>query len=268
MERLTHVDGRHVLRIERRLAHPPARVWRALITPAELSRWFPADVSGGFEPGGKLTFTFREEEAPPSDGQVVAFEPERVFAFTWEEDVLRWELAPDGEGSLLTLVHTFDDGPGAASFATGWVACIDVLDASLDGRPTAEPSAGWTAATHDHYLDAFGLREGVTETTPGGGWRVRFVRQLTKPVGTVWERLSAPDGLDPAGDRQEQAPTSLRYRWAGEPGATLGWELSPGPGGARAVLTVAGSAASPRSAEQAYRACRDRLDALAADLRA
>ncbi|GAA3392958.1 SRPBCC family protein [Cryptosporangium minutisporangium] len=273
---LTQDAGRYVLRIERRLAHPPARVWRALVTPAELSRWFPADLTGDLQPGGKLTFTFREEEAPPSDGTVVAFEPERLFEFRWEEDVLRWELTPIGDGCLLTLTHTFDDGPGAASFATGWVACLDVLAASLAGEPTDEPSKGWVAATHDRYVEAFGLREGVTEST-GTGWQVRFVRQLTKPPADVWTQLSGPDravregalldGLPPARDAETDEPASLRYGWGDDPNATVGWELAPGPGGARAVLTVAGPTTSDVAAEQAYRAARDRLDTLAAQLR-
>ena len=41
---LETIDGRRALRFERRLPHPPERVWRAVTEPAELARWFVAPV--------------------------------------------------------------------------------------------------------------------------------------------------------------------------------------------------------------------------------
>src|SRR6202012_5001916 len=41
---LTMIDGRPVLRFERRLRHPVATVWRAITDPAELAGWFPWQV--------------------------------------------------------------------------------------------------------------------------------------------------------------------------------------------------------------------------------
>ncbi|MFI5952417.1 SRPBCC family protein [Cryptosporangium sp. NPDC051539] len=240
---LSQADGRYVLRLRRHLAHPPARVWRALTTPEELRHWFPADLDGALEPGGVLTFTFREGEAPPSGGTVVALEPGHLFEFTWQDETLRWELAPDGGGTLLTFTHTFDDGPGAAGFAAGWVACLGALDAALSGTTT---SAGWSAELHDRFLDTFGLREGVLETTPAG-WRVRFVRQLTRPADVVEKVLA------------DMASTPGRT-----PLPDADWQFTPGPGGARAVLTVTGS---DTSADQAYADARRALDELAAQLR-
>ncbi|WP_170324100.1 SRPBCC family protein [Cryptosporangium phraense] len=230
--KLTRSGDRHQIRMERRFAHPRGRVWRALTSPDELTHWFPADVTFGDERA--LTFTFRDAEAPPSGGEVRACEPEHLFEFSWQGEILRWELAPDGPGCLLTFTHTFDDGPGAASFATGWTSCLDTLDATLSG--TTAP-AGWSAQLHDRLLDDFGLRDGVTEALPGGGWRVRFVRQLTQPVDVVRTIL---DGRPPA---------------AGD------WQLTPGPGGARATVTVTGSGTS---IDEAYADARRALDALAA----
>jgi uncharacterized protein YndB with AHSA1/START domain len=39
---LETIDGRPALRIERRLAHTVARVWRAVTEPDELAQWFVA----------------------------------------------------------------------------------------------------------------------------------------------------------------------------------------------------------------------------------
>ena len=35
-----------VLRYERRLAHPPQRVWRALTDDTDLAAWFPTTIEG------------------------------------------------------------------------------------------------------------------------------------------------------------------------------------------------------------------------------
>jgi uncharacterized protein YndB with AHSA1/START domain len=48
-----------VLRLERRLAHPVERVWRALTEPGELEHWFPGDLDvtrarGAADAGGAL----------------------------------------------------------------------------------------------------------------------------------------------------------------------------------------------------------------------
>ena len=41
---LHDVDGRMMLRFERRLAHPVSRVWKLVTTPEGLAQWFPARV--------------------------------------------------------------------------------------------------------------------------------------------------------------------------------------------------------------------------------
>src|SRR3954447_12743839 len=44
--RLEEHQGRWRLRFERRLAHPPERVWRAITEPDDLRAWFPFDIEG------------------------------------------------------------------------------------------------------------------------------------------------------------------------------------------------------------------------------
>jgi uncharacterized protein YndB with AHSA1/START domain len=140
---LLKIDGRHALRFERRLAHPVEKVWRALTEPGEMSRWFPATPEWDLVPGAKIVFRFREE-APVDDmtqadfeGEVVAVEPPRLLEFTWADELLRWELAPDGDGTLLTFTTAFDDLGKASRDAAGWDVCLEVLEAALDGREVA-----------------------------------------------------------------------------------------------------------------------------------
>ncbi|MFJ9407446.1 SRPBCC family protein [Streptomyces sp. NPDC101393] len=272
---LTTADGRTALRMERRLAHPPRKVWSAITDPAQIGQWFPSDVSVELEPGGAMTFTMPGVTGLPMTGRVTDVDEPRLFAFTWGEDHLSWEIAPDGDGSLLTLVHTFGDRFGSASFASGWHLCITALSQLLDGEPTAvDPDTG---ELHEAYLDQFDLGRGTVEHTADGP-RIRFERQLVRPAAAVWAALTsgdepvpgeeAPRGFTaekvPAGPVLEvRAPTLLAYRW--HPEGTVRWELGAGTGhGARLVLTQTGPHAF--DADTALAAWHARIDHLAARL--
>ena len=147
-------EGRFVLRFERRLAHPPEKVWAALTDPAELRHWFPQDVEADLRPGGTMRFTFRGAEAPPFDGEVLVYDPPRVFAYRWGPDVLRWELRADGSGCTLTFTDTIEAQGKAARDAAGWHVCLEALAARLDG--TEPPAAGRWTQIHPGYVTRFG----------------------------------------------------------------------------------------------------------------
>jgi uncharacterized protein YndB with AHSA1/START domain len=216
--RLEMVDGRCVLRFERRLPHPVEKVWRAITEPEHLARWYP--MSRELEPrvGGKV----REGELPgDGDGEplgfgtVLAYDPPRLLEYTLStENVrmagfgdvqsLRFELSPDAQGCRLVFVHVFDDRPGAASYASGWQVCLDALEAVAGERPIPE-FAGWTER-HERYVERFGLGEGAVRES-ADGWVVRFERQLMgHPVEDVWGLLTEAEpagetaGGEPAGE--------------------------------------------------------------------
>ena len=147
-------EGRFVLRFERRLAHPPEKVWAALTDPAELSHWFPQDVEADLRPGGTMRFTFRGAEAPPFDGEVLVYDPPRVFAYRWGPDVLRWELRPDGSGCTLTFTDTIETQGKAARDGAGWHVCLEALAARLDGAEP--PAASRWKQVHPGYVARFG----------------------------------------------------------------------------------------------------------------
>jgi len=84
-----------LLRFTRRLAHPPEKVWRALVEPAHLAVWFPTTIDGERAPGARLRFRHRDDLAEPFDGQMLAFEPSSLLELQWGGDVLRFELEAD-----------------------------------------------------------------------------------------------------------------------------------------------------------------------------
>jgi uncharacterized protein YndB with AHSA1/START domain len=151
--------GRTVLVMERHFAQPVAAVWDALTDPAQLARWFPAnvEVDGGWRVGAPVRFPWRNGEMDEDlTGEVTEFEPPRVLAFTWGDDHLRFALHPDGDGCRMQFEHTFDNRPGAPDFAAGWHVCLDELDAHLRGdethRPDGTPSPKW-AELRDRYAE-------------------------------------------------------------------------------------------------------------------
>ena len=155
--RLEQRDGRWQLRFTRRLAYPPERVWRALVEPEEIEAWFPTTIEGDCAPGAPLRFQFRKGEAPPVDGEMIACDPPRLMEFRWGDgDTMRFELEPDGDGTVLTLIDTFGDRGKAARDAAGWHICLGALSARFGGEEVDEPAADRWEQIHEHYLQRFG----------------------------------------------------------------------------------------------------------------
>jgi uncharacterized protein YndB with AHSA1/START domain len=294
-----HTDdhGRSVLRIRRRLPHPPAKVWRALTEPAELSRWYPFPATEvDLRVGGTIRFDAGDgPSADRSGGAVMAaviteLEPERAFGFrvparqvlaNEDDNLLHFALRPDGDGCLLEFTHVFHDRPAAASYAAGWDACLTGLDQRLAGRPVELPRSMTEA--HEAYAAAFGLSAGSAEDT-ADGWRARFDRQLMqRPVETVWAALvpdptavgaPAPPALTtaavPAGEVVAVEPCRLiEYEWRadGRVAGRVRWELSTTPPGARLSVTQTGPAGLPDARATALATWPDHLDRLARTLR-
>lgn len=100
-------------------------LWEACTRPDRLRRWF-APVSGDLRLGGRYQIEGN------ASGEVVACDPPRSFAVTWElagdSSQLAVRLAPEGDRARLTLEHTHTGdvdsefwtrfGPGATG--VGW----------------------------------------------------------------------------------------------------------------------------------------------------
>lgn len=161
MEGTLHEEnGRWVLRFERRLAHPPEKVWRSLTEPERLAAWFPQGVEYEDEPavGGRLRFHWPEGDEPPFGGEITAFDSPRLFEYSWDEEVLRWELRPDGaggKGCVLVFTDTMQDHGRAARNASGWHACLDALAATLDDRRPARSSGERATELRGAYAESF-----------------------------------------------------------------------------------------------------------------
>jgi uncharacterized protein YndB with AHSA1/START domain len=128
------------VRLERWLPDPPAVVWRAITERDQLKAWFPCDViveGGRWEVGAAITFPFPAEVIEMTlTGTVLAADEPKLLSYTWGEDeILRFELYPDGDGTRLVLTDQLQ-ADWAARNAAGWEECLDRL-AGLPVQPEA-----------------------------------------------------------------------------------------------------------------------------------
>jgi uncharacterized protein YndB with AHSA1/START domain len=145
-----------VLRFTRRLGHPPEKVWRALVEPEHLTAWFPTTIDGERTVGARLRFRHRDDLAEPFDGEMLAFEPPSLLELRWGPDVLRFELEPDGDGTLLTFTDTLEEIGKAARDGAGWHECLDRLLYVLASQtPPWSPAERWREV-HDGYVERLG----------------------------------------------------------------------------------------------------------------
>jgi uncharacterized protein YndB with AHSA1/START domain len=147
------IEGRHVLRFERRFRHTVERVWEALTQPEQISQWLAVQeveievVEGGrfvartTGPPELVETIIREagEAALQSNDTVLRVEAPYVLEHTFGSDptsVVRWELESDGDGCLLRLTHTepsgFQDENSPRDLA-GWHALLEQMERLLDG---------------------------------------------------------------------------------------------------------------------------------------
>jgi uncharacterized protein YndB with AHSA1/START domain len=149
-------EGRFALRFERRFAHPQDKVWRAITETDQLRAWFVQILD--YErlrfdprPGGRIVFVPKAEHAEmgTGHGEFTRVDPPNLLEYTWDAEILRWELKPDGDGACrLVFTNIFDDRPSAASLGAGWHAGLDSLEASLDGRQAGPPA--WERLRDDY----------------------------------------------------------------------------------------------------------------------
>ena len=94
--------------IEREMAHPPEKIWRALTQQHLIEDWL---MKNDFEPVVGHRFKLRGEWGGVLDCEVLAVEPHRSLSYTWNyddpanglESVVTWTLTPKGKGTHLRM---------------------------------------------------------------------------------------------------------------------------------------------------------------------
>jgi len=138
---------------ERRFAAPPDRVWRALTEPDEVRAWL-AKTELELRPGGSIVLTF-ENSPSVMRGTVTEVVEGRVLEYTWHEgrdteSVVRFAIEPDGDGSRLTLTHTFEQIVDLSGFGAGWHHHLELLESRVAGSGREWDDARYTELKR-HY---------------------------------------------------------------------------------------------------------------------
>lgn len=120
--------------VERDIAHPPEKIWRALTQPHLIAEWL---MQNDFAPVPDHRFQFRADWGAV-DCQVMAVEPNRTLSYTWVamgmESVVTWTLTPKGTGTQLRMEHSgFKPGQTQAygGAKLGWQKFLDSLEQVL-----------------------------------------------------------------------------------------------------------------------------------------
>ncbi|MGH2849430.1 MAG: SRPBCC domain-containing protein, partial [Solirubrobacteraceae bacterium] len=79
----------------------------------------------------------------------------RLLEYTWGGDTLRFELQPDGDGTVLTFTDTFNEYGKAARDGAGWHLCLEHLEHALDGTPPPGPPQERWSELHPGYVERF-----------------------------------------------------------------------------------------------------------------
>ena len=94
--------------VEREVAFPPEKIWRALTQPHLIDEWL---MKNDFKPVAGHRFNLRKDPQPDLsiviDCQVLVVEPNKTLTYTWAayglESVVTWTLTPTSIGTRLRM---------------------------------------------------------------------------------------------------------------------------------------------------------------------
>jgi uncharacterized protein YndB with AHSA1/START domain len=131
-------EGRLSLHFERTYDCSLEELWSAVTKPDRLARWLgPTEID--LRGGGAVVIRFGDDEDQTVRGVIRDLAPPNVLEYSWtypgeDESVLRLELEPRGEATLLVLDHRRLAAKAAAGYGAGWHSYLDALERSLAGE--------------------------------------------------------------------------------------------------------------------------------------
>jgi uncharacterized protein YndB with AHSA1/START domain len=89
--------------VEREVAYPPEKIWRALTEPHLIEEWL---MKNDFKPLADHRFNLRGDWGTV-DCQVRAIEPNKMLSYTWDalglKSIVTWTLTPTSAGTHLRM---------------------------------------------------------------------------------------------------------------------------------------------------------------------
>ena len=127
---------------------PPDEVWQAITDPVWTRRYFhDTALHTTWAVGSPISYDL-PDGTPAIAGRVLEYSPPRRFVmsarFLFDDEAIAevesrvtWEVAPDGRGSRVTLVHDRVPAHTISLVRNGWPGILEDLHRTL--RPGAEP---------------------------------------------------------------------------------------------------------------------------------
>ena len=141
------------LRREIRIRARPETIYRLLTDPAQITRWKGRLALVDARPGGDYRVVLNDNDV--MRGKVVEAKPNEKFVFTfgWEgadnpirpgSTTVEITLVPDGDATIVRLVHTGLPAAAAELHGKGWDLYLGRLAvvAATGGDPGPDPNAG------------------------------------------------------------------------------------------------------------------------------
>ena len=146
--KVSYEGGAATLTFERHLGHPIEDVWDAITGSDHLQRWYMTKAIIEGRKDGRIEFWSGGAQVHVT-GRILTWDPPRVFEHernieprkgipTGERSIIRWELAPEAEGTRLRLTHTRLAPQMAVQIAPATHALLDRLEHELDHTPLAD----------------------------------------------------------------------------------------------------------------------------------
>lgn len=96
--------------VEREMAHPPEKIWRALTQPHLIEEWL---MKNDFKPIPGHGFSLRRDPSPEVsvviECEVLEVEPHEMLSYKWRafgvDTVVTFTLTPTARGTLLRVEH-------------------------------------------------------------------------------------------------------------------------------------------------------------------
>ena len=137
------------------IAAPPDRVFQALVDPQQVPKWWgqegvyrSAEFQCDLRPGGKwrTVGTNAEGGTFEASGEFLEIDRPRLLVYSWvaswtgiRKTTVRWELHPDGQGTLVRLRHYgLSAYPELAKSYSGWPRMLGWLQAFMERGETVD----------------------------------------------------------------------------------------------------------------------------------
>ena len=120
--------------VEREIAHPPEKIWRALTQPHLIEEWL---MKNDFQPKVDHRFNLRGDWGAV-DCRVMVVEPNKTLSYTWAamglESVVTWTLTPTSTGTHLRMEQSGfrpDQRQAYGGARSGWTQFLGNLEQVL-----------------------------------------------------------------------------------------------------------------------------------------